>query len=438
MTDFEDVGADFEFFAAIENGRVEDVARLLIFERSTRPRDINRRLNGWAPLLFAIQLAAIRSTSRYDIVRLLLDCGADVNRANSGPGYTNGLGWTPLLLAIRYENTEIVHQLLDRGADVDRADNLGFTPLLLACQIGDADIARLLLIHDADVTRRRATTKVPPLLLAIMRGHSEIARLLLKHGADVDMANNCGHTPLSFATSIGHPEVVRGLLRAGANVNHDPSISDPRRLHANSRRSGSPQTGRPPTSSSRPRGPGAPRPTRLSGVRTRARGRDRPCRIPHCVRREHGPIRALGAAGHGVAHIERADCQYVRSVRRLSRKKRRRARGRARAISRIVYHPPCFKIRAAPCHASTTKKSPSSAQSGAGVAPSRASSPSRRRRACASRPCRRCALWRASCVTTSSGTSGTSAATMAMTENTATISPQKNHTASPGSCRGRR
>ena len=33
MTDFEDVGADFEFFAAIENGRVEDVARLLIFER---------------------------------------------------------------------------------------------------------------------------------------------------------------------------------------------------------------------------------------------------------------------------------------------------------------------------------------------------------------------------------------------------------------------
>ena len=223
MTDFDDVGADFEFFAAIENGRVEDVARLLIFERSTRPRDINRRLNGWAPLLFAIQLAAIRSTSRYDIVRLLLDCGADVNRANSGPGYTNGLGWTPLLLAIRYENTEIVHQLLDRGADVDRADNLGFTPLLLACQKGDVDLARILLDRDADVNKASSNNaRDTPLLLATMRGHSDIARLLLQHGAAVDTSNNYGHTPLSFATSLGYPDVVRVLLRAGASVNHRP------------------------------------------------------------------------------------------------------------------------------------------------------------------------------------------------------------------------
>ena len=70
--------------------------------------------------------------------------------------------------------------MLDKGAEVDRADEDGFTPLYIACQNGHVDAARLLLEKGAEVDR--ATKKgSTPLGIAQKKGHSAIIALLKEH-----------------------------------------------------------------------------------------------------------------------------------------------------------------------------------------------------------------------------------------------------------------
>ena len=77
---------------------------------------------------------------------------------------------------------EVTRLLLDKGAEVDRANDGGGTPLFVACQEGRADAARL----------------------------------LLDNGAKVDMAEKDGRTPLDIAKSQGHSSIV-ALLDEGWN-----------------------------------------------------------------------------------------------------------------------------------------------------------------------------------------------------------------------------
>ena len=72
-----------------------------------------------------------------DVARLLLDKGAEVDRANVG-------GVTPLWIACSEGHVNAVRLLLKRGAEVDRAIVDGMTPLRIACQEGHVDVAQLL------------------------------------------------------------------------------------------------------------------------------------------------------------------------------------------------------------------------------------------------------------------------------------------------------
>ena len=64
---------------------------------------------------------------------------------------SNSLG-TPLHCACRdYRNTEIIHMLIDYGADVNATDECGFTPLYLAYQLSHMAIVDLLLLGGANV-----------------------------------------------------------------------------------------------------------------------------------------------------------------------------------------------------------------------------------------------------------------------------------------------
>ena len=78
-------------------------------------------------------------------VRLLLDEGADINRADC-------YGRTPLNRAAGRGYTEMVELLLVRGADINTADNDGYTPLdyANAALQGDTAMVELLSEHEAD------------------------------------------------------------------------------------------------------------------------------------------------------------------------------------------------------------------------------------------------------------------------------------------------
>ena len=143
-------------------------------------------------------------------VQQWLDRGADVNQADEE-------GRTPLFVACREGHVDAARLLLDKGADVDRAMENGQTPLYIACQNGHVDAARLLLDKGADVNRARENGATP-LYIACQEGHVAVARLLLDNGADVDRATEDGATPLFIACQEGHVAVARLLLDNGADV----------------------------------------------------------------------------------------------------------------------------------------------------------------------------------------------------------------------------
>ena len=146
-----------------------------------------------------------------ELVKLLIDAGADVNKANEK-------GETPLYWAAANGRTECVKLLIDAGADVNKADKDGRTPLILAAYYGHAECVKLLINAGADVNMANEDG-LTPLYPAAWNGHTECVKLLIAAGADVNKADEKGETPLYFAAFYGRKECMKLLIDAGADVN---------------------------------------------------------------------------------------------------------------------------------------------------------------------------------------------------------------------------
>ena len=203
----------------------------------------------WTPLLTAI------NNRNYRIAAYLLERGANPNTAN------NRFGWTPLYLATDNRNIEggdypvpkpdmdhleIIRMLLDKGADVNGAilDNTltrtiftmqwffeaGATPFVRAAQSSDTELMKLLLERGADPKRRTNNNDTALTLSAGIgwvdgvtyersaKDNVAAVRMLLDLGLDPNAANNEGRTPLMGAALKGRNEVVQMLVDAGAKL----------------------------------------------------------------------------------------------------------------------------------------------------------------------------------------------------------------------------
>ena len=95
-------------------------------------------------------------------------------------------------------HTEVVKLLLDKGADVNMKNKKDKTALMLASQVDSNDATSLSVVSDSR--------------------HTEVVKLLLAKGADVNTKNNKDITALMMASRAGLTETVKLLLDKGADV----------------------------------------------------------------------------------------------------------------------------------------------------------------------------------------------------------------------------
>lgn len=191
---------DRKLLAAAEKGSTDLVKDLL----SSGAQVDATNEDGWTPLHFAAFY------DHTDIVRLLLDRGADANAVTSKDRRT------PLHCAAVRGNEDTVMQLLDAGADPNAGNINGYTPLHNAALNGHTVTAGLLLDGGADANARDEDEDTP--LHNAARGNRLMtAELLLQRGAEVDLEGLDGWTPLSHAAYNKNRDMARLLILNGAD-----------------------------------------------------------------------------------------------------------------------------------------------------------------------------------------------------------------------------
>lgn len=195
-----------------------------------------------------------------DLVTRLISDGAfvDVNDV---------FGTTPLHLAIKHENLDMVQLLLDLGADVMAANqSKGENALHLACEIMNLDIIKLILGKNPDITKTNSRGESALYIVYVrqslfLSNSKKIVRVLLDHGLkmadsrrkslyfellgtiieddkakalklikacendDVDFPEIDAEAPLTFAVCKKRVNVVAALLDHGASVGHKLSAA---------------------------------------------------------------------------------------------------------------------------------------------------------------------------------------------------------------------
>lgn len=158
---------------------------------------------------------ALRSRASLDMMRELIDSGADLNRLDD-------YGNAPLVYFVANENPLMMHAFLDAGANPNVTDRNGRTAAHYAAGQGDLNLLGKLRILGADLG---AVTHsgITPLHLAADRG-LDAETVALFHLAEVDAngLDDTGRAPIHYAASKSPAPAFVGLVALGA----DPHLPD--------------------------------------------------------------------------------------------------------------------------------------------------------------------------------------------------------------------
>ncbi len=186
-----------------------------------------------------------------DIVRILLTKGANVNarlkrpiigRHHTPTGDASlGEGTTPLARAAKSNDLQLMHALLDAGADPKLTLKDRTTVLMISAAGGavvgayavaipvteDSSIEAIKLCLDRGVDinafNTNGTTAVHS---AVQRGAPKVVRYLAEHGAKLDMKNKQSRTPLDIAEGTGATAGRGGGGARGGRGGPSPVMAD--------------------------------------------------------------------------------------------------------------------------------------------------------------------------------------------------------------------
>lgn len=193
--------------AAAKNGHVETLSVLLRYGADPHVESVQ----GLTPLMYAIERRAPR------MVAALLSHGASPNAVPASPAQppaaTTGLPNISNQVVYTVYSTKSVE-----------------TPLQVAVRVGELEIVRMLLAAGADPSLDRTPGGNPPLTMAAgIKDNAtakEVIAELLARGANINHRGDSGSTALTMACRRpGALEVVKQLVRAGATCHPEVLIT---------------------------------------------------------------------------------------------------------------------------------------------------------------------------------------------------------------------
>ncbi|XP_050311619.1 serine/threonine-protein phosphatase 6 regulatory ankyrin repeat subunit A-like isoform X1 [Anthonomus grandis grandis] len=170
---------------------------------------------GFSPMHYAIACGNVEG------VKLLLN----VTEESVFRGEAGSPNITPLHLAAKLGNVEILRSVLTKYNDVNIQSDEGITPLILVAREGHIQCVHFLLRFGAKVSLCDNINLMSPIHYSAKNGHSQCLTLLLHNSEDqsiVNMVDSQQRTALMLAVSGNHTECVQALLKCGA----DPNIVD--------------------------------------------------------------------------------------------------------------------------------------------------------------------------------------------------------------------
>ncbi len=151
---------------------------------------------------------------RLDILQLLLN-NQTVHNIIDAEAFNKR---TPLHLATRNEDPNIVQCLVDKGAAINAQDAFKQTPLYMAAERGNLEMVCYLVANGADMSVCHCTGDAPH-HIAAERGHFEIVMHLIESGAEINMPGSHNLRVLHYAIRKKLLDLVKRLVAKGADVN---------------------------------------------------------------------------------------------------------------------------------------------------------------------------------------------------------------------------
>jgi ankyrin repeat protein len=155
-----------EFVKAAQNGDLNEVKRLF----ALNPTIINEKDKEKDTAI----MKACRNCNGKDVVAFLLEKGANINDQE----YRDLIDQTPLIIAAFNGCTDIVKMLLDAGADIQHRNDQGENALISAAQEGNIDTVKFLLDAGADVNQTNADGETALELAINLKQKKELIELL--------------------------------------------------------------------------------------------------------------------------------------------------------------------------------------------------------------------------------------------------------------------